>query len=92
LPEQHDRLAGGHVGAGGEVGQGGRGDAVHGVHVELGQPLEARELGLADAAGAAALAAVVDLGGEDFGEVAEVGLAFPHRDLGQPVRFGPDGG
>ena len=92
VAEQDDRFPGGHVGAAGEVGQRGRGDAVHGVHVELGQALEAGELGLADAADSAALAAVVDLGGEDLGEVAEVGASFPHRDLGQPVRLGADGG
>jgi hypothetical protein len=34
----------------------------------------------------------VDLGGEDLGEVAEVGAALPDRDLCEPVRFGADGG
>ena len=56
------------------------------------KPFQPRELGFVDASGAAAFGAVVDLGGEDFGEVAEVGVAFPVGDLGQAGRFGADGG
>jgi hypothetical protein len=35
VAEQHDRLAGFQVGAGGQVGQSGGGDGVDGVDVEL---------------------------------------------------------
>ena len=63
-----------------------------GVDVEVGEPFQARELGLVDAAGAAAFGAVVDLGGEDLGEEPQVGLAFPDGDLGQAGGFGADGG
>ena len=66
-----------------------RGD---GVDVEVREPFQPRELGVVDAPGAAAFGAVVDLGGEDFGEVAQVGVAFPVGDLGQAGRFGADGG
>jgi hypothetical protein len=35
---------------------------------------------------------LADFGGEHFGEEAEVGLPFAHRDLGQPGGFVADGG
>ena len=54
--------------------------------------LIAGEPGFVDAPDAAAFAAVVDLGGEDLGEEPQVGLAFPHRDLGEPGGLGADGG
>ena len=92
VAEQHDRFAGVDPGAGGEVAEGGRGDAGHGVEVEVGQPFDAGELGFGDAAGAAAVGAVVDFGGEDFGEEREVGLPFPGGDLGEPGGFVADGG
>ena len=66
-----------------------RGD---GVDVEVRQSFEPRELGVVDASGAASFGAVVDLGGQDFGEVAQVGVAFPVGDLGEADRFGAHGG
>ena len=92
VAEQHDGFAGVDVGAGGEVARVAGADGGGGVDVEVGEPFEAGEVGFVDAAGAAAFGAVVDLGGEDFGEVAEVGLAFPLGDLGEPGGFGADGG
>ena len=59
--------------------------------IEVGQPLDAGEAGFADAAGPAAAGAVVGLGGEDLGEVGQVGLPFPDRDLGQPGGLVADG-
>ena len=91
VTEQHDRFAGVHVVPGGEVAQGGGCDAGDGVDVELRQPFQPRELGVVDAPGAASFGAVVDLGGQDLGEVAQVGLAFPVGDLGQAGGFGADG-
>jgi hypothetical protein len=43
-----------------------------GVEVELRQPLEAGELRLGDASGAAAFGAVIDLGGQDFGQEGQM--------------------
>ena len=63
-----------------------------GVGVEVGQPLEAREAGFGDAAGAAPGGAVVELGGQDLGEVGQVGGVFPGGDLGQPGGLVADGG
>jgi len=77
---------------GGEVAQGGGGDGGNGVDVEFGEAFESGEFGVVDAAGAASFAAVVDFGGQDFGEVAEVGLAFPVGDVGQAGGFGAHGG
>jgi hypothetical protein len=73
VAEQHDRLAGVEVGAGGEGGQSGRGDGGHGVDVEVGEAFDAGELRLGDASGAAALGPVVDFGGEYLGQEAQVG-------------------
>jgi hypothetical protein len=42
--------------------------------------------------GAAAPGAIVQPGGEDLSQVAEVSVAFPGGDLGQPGGLGPDGG
>jgi hypothetical protein len=71
-------------------GEGGR-DAGDRVGAEVGQPLDARELRFGDAAGPAAAGAVVDLGGQDLGEVAQVRLPFPDRDLSQAGSVGADG-
>jgi len=92
ITEQHNGFAGVDVGAGGQCGQLGRGDGGHRVEVELGEAFEAGEFGVGDAAGAAALAAFVDLGGQHFGEVGQVGLPLPDGDLGQSGGFGADGG
>ena len=73
VPEQDDWLAGVDPCSGGEGCEGG-GDAGDGVGVEVGQPLDAGETGFGDAAGPAAFGAVVDLGGQDLGEVGQVGL------------------
>ena len=62
-----------------------------GVDAEVREPLEPRELGVVDPAGAASFGAVIDLGGEDLGEVGQVSLAFPGGDLGQASGFGADG-
>ena len=77
---------------GGELPQGGGRDRRDGVDVEVRQPFEARELGVVDAPGAASFGAVVDLGGQHFGEVTQVRLAFPVGDLGQRDGFGAHGG
>jgi len=92
VTEQHDWFAGVHVVTGGEVSQDGGCDAWDGVDVEVCQPFQSRELGVVDAAGTAPFGAVVDLGGEDLGGVAQVGLAFPVGDLGQADRFGAQRG
>src|SRR6478736_1001802 len=42
--------------------------------------------------GAAPFGAVVDLGGQDLGQVPQVGVAFPVGELGQADRFGTHGG
>jgi hypothetical protein len=55
------------------------------------KPLEARETRFADAAGAAPARPVVGLGGEDLGEISQVGLALPDRDLRHPGSVGADG-
>ena len=51
----------------------------------IGQPLEPRKLGVVDTAGQSASGAVVDFGGQHFGQVAQVGLPFPVGDIGQRV-------
>jgi len=53
--------------------------------------MAATRRGFGDAAGATAAGAVVDLGGQYLGEVAQVDLAFPDGDLGQPGCVGADG-
>lgn len=88
VPEQDDRFAGVQVAPGGEVAQGGGCDARNGVDVELRQPFQPRKLGVIDASGAAPFGAVVDLGGQHFGEVAQMGMAFAVGDLGETCRFG----
>ena len=90
VPEGDDRLAGVDPGASREGGEL-RGDAGDDVGVEVGQPLEAREPGFGDAAGAAAAGPVVDLGGQDLGEVSQVGVPFPDGDLGEAGGVGADG-
>ena len=55
-------------------------------------PLEAGESGVGDAAGAAAGGAVIQLSGQDLGEVAQVGGVVAGGDLGQPGGLGADGG
>ena len=92
VAEQHDGFPGVEVVPGGELAEGGGLQGGDGVDVEVGEPFQAGELGVVDAAGPATFGAVVDLGGEDFGEVGQVGLAFPVGDLGQPGRLGPHGG
>ncbi len=92
VAEQHDRFAGVQVVPGGELAEGGGLDGGDGVDVELREPFQAGELRVVDPAGAASFGAVVDLGGEHFGEEAEVGLSFPGGDLGQAGGFGTDGG
>jgi hypothetical protein len=42
-------------------------------------------LGVVDTAGQSASGAVVDFGGQHFGQVAQVGLPFPVGDIGQRV-------
>lgn len=53
---------------------------------------EAGKVRFGDAAGAATLAAVIDLGGEDFGKEHQMGLPLAHGDLGQAGGFGAHGG
>ena len=50
------------------------------------------KLRVGDPAGPAPSGAVVDFGGEDLGEIAEVGAAFAHRDVGEAGGLGADGG
>jgi hypothetical protein len=92
VAEQHDRLAVVQVGAGGQAGEEGGGDGRDGVGAEVGQSLDAREAGFGDAAGAAPGGTVVELGGEDLGEVGQIGGVFPGGDLGQPGGLVADGG
>jgi hypothetical protein len=91
VAEQHHGFAGVQVVPGGQVAEGGGLDHRDGVDVEVREPFEARELGVVDAAGAASFAAVVDFGGEHFGQEGQMGLPFPGRDLGQPGGFAADG-
>jgi hypothetical protein len=92
VSEQHDRLAFVQVGTGSKAGEEGRGDGRDGVGAEVGEPLDPREAGFGDAAGAAPGGAVIELGGQDFGEVGQVGGVFPGGDLGQPGGLVADGG
>jgi hypothetical protein len=73
--EQHNRFTGVHVVPGGEVAERRRLDGGNGIDVEVGEPFQARELGVVDAAGVAAFCTVIDLG-----EVGQVRLAFPVDD------------
>ena len=82
VTEQHDRFAGVEIVPGGEVAEGGGCDAGYGVDVEVRQPFQSGELRVVDASGTAAFGAIVDFGGQHFGEVAQVGVAFPVGDLG----------
>jgi len=70
----------------------GRGDGGDGVGVEVGQPLEPGEAGVGDAAGAAPGGAVVEFGGQDLGEVGQVGGMVPGGDLGEAGGLVADGG
>jgi hypothetical protein len=92
VPEQDDRLAFVQVGTCGQVCELAGGDGGDCAGVEVGEPLEAGEAGFGDAAGAAPGGAVVEFGGEDLGEVGQVGGAFPGGDLGQPGSLVADGG
>src|SRR5262249_12406469 len=92
VPEQHDRLALVQVGARGQVRELAWGDGGDGVGAEGGEPLDAREAGVGDAAGSAPGGAVVELGGQDLSEVGQVGGVFPGGDLGQPGGLVADGG
>ena len=92
VAEQHDRLAFVQVGARRQAGQLPGGQGGDRVGVEVGQPFEAREAGFGDAAGAAPGGAVIQLGGQDFGEVGQVGGVVPGGDLGQPGGLVADGG
>ena len=91
VAEQHGRLAGVDPGTGGE-GSELRCDAGDHAGAEVSQPLDAGEAGFGDAAGAAAAGPVVDFGGQDLGEVAQVGVAFADGGLGEPGGVGADGG
>jgi hypothetical protein len=88
VAEQHDRLAGVDPRPGGQRGEGGR-DAGDRVGVKVGEPLDPRELRFSDPAAAGA---VIDLRGEDLGQVGQMGLPFPDGDLGEPGGVGADGG
>jgi hypothetical protein len=66
-------------------------DGAGGVDVEVREAFEAGELGVVDAPGAAPVGAVVDLGGQDLGEVSQVGLVFSGGDLREAGGFGADG-
>ena len=92
VAEQHDGFAGVHVGAGGEVAR--VAGAMVGTASTLKSASRLRRGNLASLMRRARRrsAAVVDLGGEDLGEVAEVGASFPDGDLGQSGGFGADGG
>ena len=92
VAEQHDRVSGVDPGAGGEGGELGGADGRDGAGVEAGEPLEARELRLGDAAGAAAGGSVAEFGGQDLGEAGQVGASSAGGDLGEPGGFGADGG
>ena len=92
VAEQHDGLAFVQVGAGGQVGEEGRGDGRDGVGAEVSKPFDAREMGLGDAAGAAPGRAVIQLGGQDFGEVGQVDGVVLGGELGQPGGLVADGG
>jgi hypothetical protein len=63
-----------------------------GVDVEVREAFDPGELGFVDPSDPAPFAAVIDLSGQDLGEEPQVGMTFPHCDLGQPGRLGPDGG
>jgi len=92
VAEEHDRLAFVQVGARCQAGELSGSQGGNRVSVEVGQPFEAREAGFGDAAGAAPGGAVGELGGQDLGEVGQVGGVFPGGDLGQPGGLVADGG
>ncbi len=73
-------------------GRAGRGQGGDRVGVEVGQPLDAGEAGLGYAAGPAPGGPVVELGGQDLGEVGQVSGLLPGGDLGQPGGLVADGG
>ena len=60
--------------------------------VELGEVLEPGEAGFDDPAVPASGVAVVDFGGEHFGEVAAVGESLFGGLVGEAAGFGADGG
>jgi len=91
VAEQHDGFAGVHVVPGCELAECRWLDGRDGVDVEVGEPFQARELGVVKPAGAASFAAVVDLSGENLSQKGQVRLAFPGGDLGQTRGFGADG-
>jgi hypothetical protein len=90
VTQQHERLPGVDPRSGSQAGEG-RGDAGDVIGVEVGQPLGPGEPGFGDAAGPAAAGPVVDLGRQQLGEVAQVGVPFPDGDLSQAGGVGADG-
>jgi hypothetical protein len=76
---------------GGELAEGGSLDRRDSVDVEVGESFQSWELGVVDAAGAAAFAAVVDLGREHLGQVGQVRLPLAGRDLRQASGLRADG-
>ena len=93
VAEQHDGFPGVDPGAGGQVARVAAGDGrAAAVEVEVLEAFDAGELGFGDPAGPAAGVPVVALGGEDLGEVGQVGQSFPGGGLGQPGGLVADGG
>lgn len=92
VAEQHDRFAGIHVTPTCQLSEESEGDAGDGINIEVRQSFPSRKLGVVDTSGAASAGAFVDLGGEDFGEITQVCLAFPSGDLGEADLFGAHGG
>jgi hypothetical protein len=92
VAEQHDRLTGVHVVPGCELPQGGGLDRRDSIDVEVCESFQAWELGVVDPPCPASFGAVIDFGGEHFGEVGQVRLSFPYRDFRQSGCFGADGG
>jgi hypothetical protein len=73
VAQQHDGLAGVHVGAAGQGGDGGRVDRWGGGEVEVGQALHAGETSFVHAPGPAALGPLVHFGREDLGQKTQIG-------------------
>jgi hypothetical protein len=91
-PEQHDRLSGLDPGPGLERSEHRRFDRGGRTEVELAQALEPREAGLGDAPLAAAREAVLELGGEDLGQIDPVAEPVPHGRVGERSGLLADGG
>ena len=92
VAEEHDRLAFVHVGARRQAGQlpGAREGAASAL--KSASRLMRGKARVGDAAGAAPGGAVIQFGGQDLGEVAQVGGVVPDGDLGQPGGLVADGG